>query len=139
MGALRIETNNIKFSSELDMLKNVVYIYSCYKYVSGDESKPLANRMATVLALYMIYGFNEKAKKKAMEVFGAKKATINSLNHQLRDRGYLLMDEKNSNISHLSKSIESLCKLHKHCKAKGQNFEILFKMSLENEVEGGID
>lgn len=139
MSGHRIETNNIEFSSELDMLKNVVYIYSCYKYVSGEESKPLANRMATVLALYMLYGFNEQAKEKAMEVFGAKKATINSLNHQLRDRGYLLMDDKNSNISHLSPSVESLVKLHKICKKKDIGFEFLFKMSLENKVVGGID
>jgi hypothetical protein len=139
MGALRIETKSVKFSSELDMLKNAVYIYSCYKYISGQESKPLANRMATVLALYMMYGFNEEAKEKAMEVFGAKKATINSLNHQLRDRGYLLMDDRNSNISHLSNSVESLRKLHLHCKEKNRDFEILFKMSLENDSVESID
>lgn len=139
MGGLRIETEDIKFKSELDMLKNVVYVYSCYKFISGEGSKPLGNRVATVLALYMMYGFNEEAKTKAMDILDAKKATINTLNHQLRSRGYLLMDGKNSNISHLSGSIENLCKLHNHCKKSGQNFEFLFKMSTDNEVEERLD
>lgn len=97
----------VKSKNDLDSLKKLIYIYSCYK-AQRDESKKLRPRLIDLLSLYMKYGYSSGTKSKATEIFDVKRAAIDSMNLELRRAGYLVMNKMNQNISHLNEELEQL-------------------------------
>lgn len=97
----------VKSKNDLDSLKKTIYIYSCYKALR-DEGKKLRPRLIDLLSLYMKYGYNTETKSKATEIFGVKRAAIDSMNLELRRAGYLIMDKMNQNMSHLNDELNQL-------------------------------
>ena len=99
----------IQSNDELDKLKKAIYLFSCYRKVSGRVPTPLRGKLVSLLAIYVKYGITKETKKKAEEILnlGAKGA-INSLNMELRKNGYLVQDNMNNHINHLHPDLEKL-------------------------------
>lgn len=103
-------TSPLIVEDELDRLKKVVYLFSCFRKASGQSSKTLRPRLVVLLALYLKYGVSNKTKDKAAEIFEKGRSDINSMNLELRNDNYLIKDKYNTRINHLHKDLEVLQK-----------------------------
>jgi hypothetical protein len=99
---------DVVVDEELEKLKKIIYLFSCHRKLSGSSSSVLREKLILLLALYLKYGYNKKAKSKAAEILNVKKPAINSMNLELRDREYLVKDMMNTRINHLHGDLEKL-------------------------------
>lgn len=99
---------DITVEEELDKLKKIIYLFSCHRKLNGSSSSVLREKLILLLALYLKYGYNREAKRKASEILNVKKPAINSMNLELRDREYLVKDMMNTRVNHLHEDLEKL-------------------------------
>ncbi len=116
---------SVSTTSTLDLLEKIVALYSTYRVLAGQASNTLKPQLVTVLAIYILRGFNKEAKREATAVLKLKDDTrINGLNKELRDAGYIIRDKGNEHISHLNEDLKAL----------GENFPILERCGFDQNV-----
>lgn len=98
----------IKPNDDLEMLHHCVFLYSCYRKMTGKVSNPLAHKPTVLLSLYLQKGINPETKKIAKKFFKASDKYMNSLNYTLRQGGYLEKDRFNERKSNLNPTLEKL-------------------------------
>lgn len=98
----------INKSDELDGLKKIIYLFSCYRKASGKSSNVLRDKLIILLALYVKYGYNKKTKDKAAKILNVERPAINSMNLELRLNSYLVKDTMNTRINHLHQDLQTL-------------------------------
>lgn len=99
---------DITVDEELDKLKKIIYLFACHRKLNGSSSSVIREKLILLLALYLKYGYNREAKRKASEILNVKKPAINSMNLELRDREYLVKDIMNTRVNHLHDDLEKL-------------------------------
>jgi len=99
---------DITVDEELDKLKKIIYLFACHRKLNGSSSSVIREKLILLLALYLKYGYNREAKRKASEILNVKKPAINSMNLELRDREYLVKDMMNTRVNHLHEDLEKL-------------------------------
>jgi hypothetical protein len=100
--------SKIKVEDELNHLKQLVYLFSCHRKMSGFSSNELREKLILLVSLYIKYGYNDEAKTKASQILGVDRPAINSMNLELRNQKYLIKDSMNSRINHLHEDLEEL-------------------------------
>lgn len=101
-------TTPLVVEDELDRLKKVIYLFSCYRKASGQSSKTLRPRLVILLALYLKYGVETETKTMAAEILSVDRSGINSMNLELRNDNYLIKDTYNTRINHLHDDLQVL-------------------------------
>lgn len=114
---------------ELDKLKKAIFLFSCFRKVSGQSSKTLRPRLIILLALYLKYGVTPETKKKASEILGVDKSGINCMNLELRGEDYLLKDKYTTRINHLHDDLKVL----QEYVASGGDNELCFLFTIKDE------
>ena len=136
---LLFKPSAIESSSDFEMLKSMIYLYSCHRKLSGRASTPLRSALLTLLALYVKFGYSKDTKVKAEKILGLETHAINSLNHQLRGAGYLEVDDNNTTINHLCKPLKTLGEYYKKSVDSQQDFIFAFHLKFgENETRSVI-
>lgn len=100
--------SEISVEDELSQLKQLVYLFSCHRRMSGSTSSILREKLILLVSLYVKYGYNNAAKDKAAEILGVERPAINSMNLELRNAQYLIKDSMNNRINHLHPDLEKL-------------------------------
>lgn len=100
--------SKIKVEDELSQLKQLVYLFSCHRKMSGFASNELREKLILLVSLYIKYGYNDEAKTKASQILGVDRPAINSMNLELRNQKYLIKDSMNNRINHLHEDLEEL-------------------------------
>lgn len=98
----------IKPKDDLEMLHKCVFLYSCYRKMTGKASNPLAHKPTVLLSMYLEKGISTETKELAATFFKASDKYMNSLNYTLRQGGYIYTDKYNIRISHLNPTLQKL-------------------------------
>ena len=98
----------IKAKDEFDVLKNLLFLYSSFRNLKGLTNKKLRPKLIQLLSLYIKHGFSRDTKTKAAKILGVTKASINSMNLELRRGDYLYKDVYNERINHLNPDLKKL-------------------------------
>lgn len=85
---------SVPYTSRYDLIKKSIELYSTVRYVTEDVDR-LRRRLVEVLAFYVLYGYNSKAKKMIQESLGVSVQNINQMNAELLKLGYLSIDQYN--------------------------------------------
>lgn len=118
----------IKAKDEFEVLKNLLFLYSSFRNLKGLTQKKLRPKLVQLLSLYIKHGFSRATKDKAAKTLGVTKASINSMNLELRRGEYLIMDEWNSRINHLNPDLKKLADYYNNNGTKSVLF--LFDISV---------
>lgn len=91
MAELNVFYNRAKVKNTVDLLSKVIDIYAL---LNSTEENKLAKYEKRILLYYLQKGFNETALEAICEDTGYKKNYLHVVNKKLRDKGYLIVDEK---------------------------------------------
>lgn len=98
---------------EMDLIGSLIFQYSASLCSRGIVSLVLRKQLVSLLSLYFKFGYNREAKQLAAETFGIKIESINSMNLELKQEGYLVDDNMNKRIKHLNPELEDLSSFYK--------------------------
>ena len=118
----------VRSENEIDSLEKILYLYSTYKYLKDNSCVRLRSKLVTLLGLYIKYGYNSESKDTASEILGVKKASIDSMNLELRKSGYLIMDKMNQRINHLNDELQVLGEYYRSL--DGNSVPFLFNIKI---------
>jgi hypothetical protein len=118
----------VKSNNEIDSLEKVLYLYSTYKYLKDDSCVRLRTKLVTLFGLYIKYVYNSDSKDIASEILNVKKASIDSMNLELRKSGYLIMDKMNQRINHLNDELQTLGEYYRSL--DGNSIPFLFNIKI---------
>lgn len=114
---------------ELEIVTKLILTHSFSMAMAGEIKKPIGEKFATLLALYVIYGYNTEGKEKARKVLQLRNEQLDQLNFQLRERDYLLKDKMNTRISAVSPRFQALIDYYRSNKEEGiLNFHLKLRM-----------
>lgn len=114
---------------ELEMVTKLISTHSFSMKMAGEIKKPIGDKFATLLALYVIYGYSSEGKEKARDILQLRHEQLDQLNFQLRERGYLVKDAMNVRISAVSPRFQGLINFYNTNKETGVlNFQLKLKM-----------
>ena len=99
---------SISAKDEFDHLKKIIYLFSYQRKLNDKAVKVLRDKLILLLALYIKYGYTDKAKDKASDILNVDRKNINCMNFELRNSGYLVQDSMNARISHLHDDLKKL-------------------------------
>ena len=99
---------NIPCKDELDLVGSLIFLYSSARVLRGLSPLALRPQLVSLLSLYFKYGYNKDTKEMGAEIFGIKIESINSMNLELKEGGYLVEDTMNKRIKHLNKELQTL-------------------------------
>lgn len=119
----------IKAKDEFEVLKNLLFLYSSSRNLKGLTQKKLRPKLVQLLSLYIKHGYSKATKDKAAKTLGVTKASINSMNLELRRGEYLIMDEWNTRINHLNPGLKKLADYYNSNGANPVLF--LFEVSID--------
>ncbi len=105
---IKFYTKTIGVEDDIHALKTLVFIYSAWRTASGDAKRPLSEKHITLMAIYLKYGYNNDANKRASEFLSINSMTIDNMNHKLKDAGYLVDDKFNGRNKFISQSLMNL-------------------------------
>jgi hypothetical protein len=118
----------IKSKNDLRQLENLVHVFSTYKFLREGRECKLRPKLVHLLAIYIKYGVDKDGKKRAEELLGATSASINSMNLELRNGGYLVKDTMNQRTNHLHPHLNGLRDYYLSLK---ENQPVLFVFTLK--------
>lgn len=118
----------IKAKDEFEVLKNLLLLYSVFRGIKGLTTKKLRPKLVQLLSLYLKNGYNRETKDKAAKILGVTRASINSMNLELRRGEYLIMDEWNTRINHLNPELKKLSEYY--VQNNSQSIFFLFDISV---------
>lgn len=99
----QIYGNTFKYKTDIDLLSLVIRIFSIVKL---DDD--LENHQERVLMFYIKYGYSPDTKDKIISSLGIKRHYLNTINHHLDKKGYLIKDNNNRQKKHLSAELQQL-------------------------------
>lgn len=114
--------NKANIKNEVDLLDKVVDIYSILNFDSRSQIVPHEKK---VLVYYLKRGLNEETLQTVMTDLNYTKNYRDSVNKKLRDKGFLVRDEKNQQKFHLNNDLLLLKK--KFIDEKTKVFYIQFR------------
>lgn len=94
--------------SDLDLIENLLFQYSCARVARGDTPVVLREQLRTLLAFYFTKGYSRDTKEFAMEVFNIKENTMATMDHDLKKLGYLVADPMNNRQKYLNDELKEL-------------------------------
>ena len=99
---------NIPCKDELNLIESLIFIYSSARVLRGLSVLALRPQLVSLLAIYFRYGYNKESKEMGSEIFNIKIVSINSMNLELKEGGYLVEDNMNKRIKHLNRELTTL-------------------------------
>lgn len=103
----KIFTYKTNFTDKFELFKKVLTVDSVIRGINGEENR-LRPQMINVLACYCLYGFNEETKQLIMEILSINRKNLNQINSLLTGAGYLIRDNRNYRIRHLSPQVQKI-------------------------------
>lgn len=97
--------------------------------MKGDTTSNLREKLVLLLSLHIKYGYSRETNLKAAKILGLKHSSINSLNYELRNLGYLVMDQMNTRINHLTPELQALSD---YIRSNGSN-PVFFLFKIESD------
>lgn len=95
------------------------------EFIKGIQKGRLSQKEKHALIFYMMYGYNDEAIQDIKDYTDVDDIYMNTINSNLRTKGYLVKDERNFHKSHLSTEVEDL---KQHLDSDGiKMFSIVFK------------
>jgi hypothetical protein len=94
----------------------------------------LRSKLVSLLAIYIKYGVSKEGKKKAELLLSSKTSSVNSMNLELRNGGYLIKDKFNQRLNHLHPHLEGL---RAYYLSLGDNDPVLFLFKLDRDEQEG--
>lgn len=104
---------------ELEIVTKLLSTHSFSMKMAGEIKKAIGEKFATLLAIYVIYGYGDEGKQKARDILQLRNEQLDQLNHQLRERGYLIKDVMNTRISAVSPRFQALINYYNDNKKNG--------------------
>lgn len=102
--------------NEIEKVCAAVYLFSCYRKMSGHSTKILRRKLIYLLSLYVMYDYTKETKEKAAQILGVSIKDVNGYNHELRSQGYLVrgdLDERDNFLSPPLQKISEYVSLNK--------------------------
>lgn len=124
---------NIKASSDLDLLENIIVLYSATRVQRGMENRALRKQLVTLLALYIQYGYNSETKLMAAKLFKVKIDNMHNMNLELVRKGYLKNGEDRKIEKTFNPELENLSRYYKFCTKNNLPVEIHLKLLYNND------
>lgn len=103
----KIFTYKTNFTDKFELFKKVLTVDSVIRGINGEENR-LRPQMINVLACYCLYGFNEETKQLIMEILSINRKNLNQINSLLTGAGYLIRDNRNYRLRHLSPQVQKI-------------------------------
>lgn len=115
-----IQNPKLTLETKKDFIERCVKIISMNWYLTGKTDRPITDRQATIVALYVMYGdfyetsvgkrikVDKKLRVKVSSILNFENRTIDSHNHTLRKGGYIEEDDYTRDIKRLSSIYTSL-------------------------------
>lgn len=109
-----INTPTVTLDSKKKYVESCVKIMSMTRYLTGKADRPITDRQATIIALYIIYGsfyetkvgkrikVDQKLRRKVSKILNFESRSIDSHNLKLRLCGYIEKDDYTTDIKRLS-------------------------------------
>lgn len=119
----------VKVKDEFEVLKTLLFLYSSFRTLKGLTTKKLRPKLVQLLSLYIKHGYSRDTKGKAAKILSVTKASINSMNLELRRGGYLIKDDWNERINHLNPDLKGLAEYYVNNGTKPIRF--LFDISID--------
>lgn len=95
------------------------------EFVKGIQKGRLSQKEKQALIFYMMYGYNEESIQDIKDYTQVDDIYMNTINSNLRSKGYLVKDDRNFHKSHLSDEVKEL---KEHLDTDGiKMFSIVFK------------
>lgn len=120
---------NIPCKDEFELIESIIYQYSASRCSRGISSLILRQQLIALLSFYFRFGYNKETKELAASSFGIKIESINSMNLELKEAGFLVDDDRNKRIKHLNAELQILANKYNSTPAGA------FDMWLEFELE----
>ena len=124
----------LKSDNDLRQLESLVHIFSTYKFLREGRICKLRPKLVSLLAIYIKYGVNKEGKRKAELLLSSKTSSVNSMNLELRNGGYLIKDNRNQRLNHLHPHLEGL---RAYYLSLGDNDPVLFLFKLDRDEQEG--
>jgi hypothetical protein len=99
---------NVPCKDELDLIGSLIFLYSSARVLRGLSPLALRPQLVSLLSLYFKYGYNRDIKEMGADIFNIKIESINSMNLELKEGGYLIEDTMNKRVKHLNKELTTL-------------------------------
>lgn len=103
----KIFTYKTNFTDKFELFKKVLTVDSVIRGINGEENR-LRPQMINVLACYCLYGYNEETKQLIMEILSINRKNLNQINSLLTGAGYLIRDNRNYRLRHLSPQVQKI-------------------------------
>lgn len=99
----------IKTRTEFETVHSLISFYCMAKLIDGSSVKLLRKQLITLLTIYFIAGINDnKARNEAMKILKIKRASLNSLNGDLRALGFTVRNNMRTGLDRLNEELEEL-------------------------------
>ena len=99
---------NVPCKDEFALIEKIIFNYSASRCSRGVSSLILRQQLIALLSLYFKYGYNKETKELAASTFGIKLESINSMNLELKESGFLVDDERSKRVKHLNAELKVL-------------------------------
>ena len=99
---------NVPCKDEIQLIHSFISLYSSTRVLRGISPLSLRPQLVILLSLYFIYGYNKDSKDMACDLLTLKVGSINSMNLELKEGGYLLEDKGNKRIKYLNSELATL-------------------------------
>lgn len=131
MSKIKFYTKNIPVEDDMQALKQLAFLYSSWRVSVGEVKSTLSEKFITLLAMYLKYGYCTAAKKKAIEFMGVTPSSIDNMNHNLKEFGYLIDDRFNGRNKFLHPSLINLKDNYELTVKAGQPVLFIFKIDMK--------
>lgn len=120
---------NIPCKDEFELIEKIIFQYSASRCSRGISPLILRQQLIALLSLYFKYGYNKETKELAASTFNIKIESINSMNLELKEAGFLIDDERNKRVKHLNSELQILA--HKFNTSSSGVFDMWLEFEFE--------
>lgn len=121
-------TKKIVVESEHELYKMLVLHCSMMKLMKDQSCALLRPQLVTVLAFYVQYGYSTETKRMIRDVQGYESRIVDGLNHDLKEKGYLVEDPHNKRVKYIHKELEAMKKVYES--DKGEACRIMYGVKI---------